>query len=258
MRLKILYNKNILFQRKGTDVLNQEKEILISLRGLGKDFPSGNGVINALQNIDLDIYENEFMVIHGESGSGKSTLINIIGGMDTLTKGKIIAFGQDLNRISERDLTKYRRKNIGFIFQNYNLMPNLTAEENVQYIADLVKDPMDVKEAIEKVGLTDRADHFPGQLSGGQQQRVAIARAIVKRPKLILADEPTAALDHARSIEVLSFIEKIVKNDKTTVVMVTHNAEIAKMADRTVKISNGRITQIRENKNPLHAEDLVW
>ena len=238
--------------------MNEEKEILISLKGLKKDFPSGNGVLNVLKGINLDIYANEFVVIHGESGSGKTTLINIIGGMDTLTEGMLVAFGKDHKQISERDLTNYRRNNIGFIFQNYNLMPNLTAKENVQYIADLVKNPMDVNEAIEKVGLTDRANHFPGQLSGGQQQRVAIARAIVKHPKLILADEPTAALDYVRSIEVLSVIEKIVRTEGTTVVMVTHNAEIAKMADRVIKIRNGSISEIRKNENPLHAEELVW
>lgn len=238
--------------------MNEEKEILISLKGLKKDFPSGKDVLHVLKGIDLDIYKNEFLVIHGESGSGKSTLINIIGGMDSMTEGTVIAFGKDLKRMSEREMTEYRRKNIGFVFQNYNLMPNLTAKENVQYIADLVKDPMDADEAVDLVGLTDRANHFPGQLSGGQLQRVAIARAIVKHPKLILADEPTAALDYATSIEVLSAIEKIVKSRGTTIVMVTHNAEIARMADRIIKIRNGSIEDIRENPNPAHAEELVW
>lgn len=238
--------------------MKEEKEILISLKGLKKDFPSGKDVLHVLKGIDLDIYKNEFLVIHGESGSGKSTLINIIGGMDSMTEGIVIAFGKDLNRMSEREMTEYRRKNIGFVFQNYNLMPNLTAKENVQYIADLVKDPMDADEAVDLVGLTDRANHFPGQLSGGQLQRVAIARAIVKHPKLILADEPTAALDYATSIEVLSAIEKIVKSRGTTIVMVTHNAEIARMADRIIKIRNGSIEDIRENPNPAHAEELVW
>ena len=238
--------------------MNEEKEILISLKGLKKDFPSGKDVLHVLKGIDLDIYKNEFLVIHGESGSGKSTLINIIGGMDSMTEGTVIAFGKDLNRMSEREMTEYRRKNIGFVFQNYNLMPNLTAKENVQYIADLVKDPMDADEAVGLVGLTDRANHFPGQLSGGQLQRVAIARAIVKHPKLILADEPTAALDYATSIEVLSAIEKIVRSRGTTIVMVTHNAEIARMADRIIKIRNGSIEDIRENPNPAYAEELVW
>ena len=238
--------------------MNEEKEILISLKGLKKDFPSGKDVLHVLKGIDLDIYKNEFLVIHGESGSGKSTLINIIGGMDSMTEGTVIAFGKDLKRMSEREMTEYRRKNIGFVFQNYNLMPNLTAKENVQYIADLVKDPMDADEAVGLVGLTDRANHFPGQLSGGQLQRVAIARAIVKHPKLILADEPTAALDYATSIEVLSAIEKIVRSRGTTIVMVTHNAEIARMADRIIKIRNGSIEDIRENPNPAHAEELVW
>jgi len=236
----------------------QDKEILISLNKVTKDYPSGDGVLNVLKGIDLDIYENEFLVIYGESGCGKTTLVNIIGGMDTLTDGSITVFGKDHVHISERDLTQYRRKNVGFIFQTFNLLPNLTARENVQFIADLVEDPMDVGEAIEKVGLRERAKHFPGQLSQGQQQRVAIARAIVKRPKLILADEPTAALDYATSIEILSVIEDIVRSQGTTIVMVTHNTEIAKMADRVVKLSDGKIVDIWTNDAPIAAADLSW
>ena len=234
------------------------KKILISLRNVKKDFPSGDGILHVLKDINLDVYENEFMVIYGESGSGKSTLINLIGGMDTLTEGTIFVDGKDHSHISQRDLTSYRRNDLGFIFQNYNLLPNLTAKENVRFIADLVDNPMDAGAAIEAVGLKDRAGHFPGQLSGGEQQRVAIARALVKQPRLILADEPTAALDYATSIEVLTEIEKILKNFGTTIVMVTHNAEIAKMADRTVRLRNGEIAEIRENAHPLHADELVW
>lgn len=236
----------------------QEKTVLLKLRGVTKDFPSGDDVLHVLKGIDLNIYENEFLVVYGESGCGKSTLLNIIGGMDTLTAGDITAFGKDHVHISEKELTQYRRKNVGFVFQTFNLLPNLTARENVQFIADLVEDSMDAGEAIEKVGLRERAKHFPGQLSQGQQQRVAIARAIVKRPKLILADEPTAALDYATSIEVLSVIENIVKTEGTTVVMVTHNAEIAKMADRVVRLSDGKLSELRSNAKPLKAVELSW
>jgi len=235
-----------------------EKNILVSLKNVEKEFPSGEGVLKVLKGIDLDIFEKEFVVILGESGCGKSTLLNIIGGMDSLTGGEITVEGQNLSNITEQELTLFRRKYVGFVFQAYNLLPNLTAKENVQFIAELVHDPMDVASVIETVGLSDHANHYPGELSGGQQQRVAIARAIVKRPKLILADEPTAALDYSTSIEVLSAIENIVKKHSTTFVMVTHNAEIAKMADRVVKMRDGRIDSIIINAKPLRAGELIW
>jgi ABC-type lipoprotein export system ATPase subunit len=203
-------------------------------------------------------FKNEFVVILGESGCGKSTMINIAGGMDELTDGTLTIEGKDFSHPSDDDLTRYRRDYVGFIFQAYNLMPNLTALENVEFIAELVKDPMPASEAIEAVGLSDRADNYPSQMSGGQQQRVSIARAIVKRPRLIMADEPTAALDYATSIEVLSVIENIVRTQGTTVMMVTHNPEIAKMADRVVKVRSGKVASIRKNMHPLRAEELVW
>ena len=236
----------------------EEKEILLSLRNVTREYPSGEGVTRVLRGINLDIYKNEFVVILGESGCGKSTMINIAGGMDELTDGTLTIEGKDFSHPSDDDLTRYRRDYVGFIFQAYNLMPNLTALENVEFIAELVKDPMPASEAIAAVGLTERADNYPSQMSGGQQQRVSIARAIVKRPRLILADEPTAALDYATSIEVLSVIENIVRTQGTTVMMVTHNPEIAKMADRVVKVRSGKIASIRKNMHPLRAEELVW
>ena len=236
----------------------EKKEVLATLRNVTKEYPSGDGKVQVLKGINLDIYKNEFVVVLGESGCGKSTMMNIVGGMDSLTDGVITVEGRDLSHPTEAELTRYRREFVGFIFQSYNLMPNLTAIENVRFIAEIVNDPMPPEEAIEKVRLTDRANNFPGQMSGGQQQRVSIARAIVKRPKLILADEPTAALDHSTSVEVLSVIEDIVKNQGATVLMVTHNSEIAKMADRVVKLRGGRIASIRKNVHPLHAEELVW
>ncbi len=237
---------------------SEQKEILASLRNVTKEFPSGNGVIQVLKGINIDIYKSEFVVILGESGCGKSTMMNIIGGMDFLTEGKLTIEGKDFSHPSDAELTMYRRNYIGFIFQSYNLMPNLTALENVEFIAERVKDPMDPKEAIERVNMTERANNYPGQMSGGQQQRVSIARAIVKKPKLILADEPTAALDYTTSIEVLATIEEIVKKYGTTVLMVTHNPEIAKMADRVMKIRDGKIASVKKNNHPLHAEELVW
>ena len=249
----------ITIEEKGLLVdLSEKKDTLAVLRDVTKEFPSGDGMLQVLKGINLEIYKNEFVVILGESGCGKTTMMNIVGGMDFLTDGTLLIDGQDFSKPTDQELTKYRREYVGFIFQAYNLMPNLTALENVQFIAELVHYPMRPEEAIAKVKLSDRANNYPGQLSGGQQQRVSIARAIVKRPKLILADEPTAALDYTTSIEVLSVVEEIVRNEGTTVMMVTHNAEIAKMADRVVKLRNGRIASIRKNLHPLHAEELVW
>ena len=249
----------ITIDEKGLAVdLGEKKEVLAVLKDVTKEFPSGDGVLKVLKGVNLEIYKNEFVVVLGESGCGKSTMMNIVGGMDFLTDGTLTIEGKDFSHPTDAELTKYRREYIGFIFQAYNLMPNLTALENVQFIAELVKDPMPSEEAIEKVGLTDRANNYPGQMSGGQQQRVSIARAIVKRPKLILADEPTAALDYATSIEVLSVVEDIVRNQGATVMMVTHNPEIAKMADRVVKVRSGRIASIKKNLHPVHAEELVW
>ena len=238
--------------------LSEKKEILAELKDVTKEFQTGDTVLQVLKGVNLEVYKNEFVVVLGESGCGKSTMMNILGGMDSLTDGKLLIEGKDFSHPSDAELTKFRREYVGFIFQAYNLMPNLTAQENVEFIAELADDPMPAAEAIAKVKLTERANNYPGQMSGGQQQRVSIARAIVKRPKLILADEPTAALDYTTSIEVLAVIEDIVRNQGTTVMMVTHNPEIAKMADRVVKVRSGRIASIKKNMHPLHAEELVW
>ena len=249
----------ITIDEKGLIVdLGEEKEVLASLRNVIKEFPSGDGVLRVLKGINLDIYKNEFVVVLGESGCGKSTMMNIVGGMDFLTDGTLIIEGKDFSHPSDDELTMFRREYVGFVFQSYNLMPNLTALENVEFIAELVDDPMPAAEALARVKLEERADNYPSQLSGGQQQRVSIARAIVKKPKLILADEPTAALDYQTSVEVLSVVEDIVRNQGATVMMVTHNAEIAKMADRVIKVRSGRIGNIKKNMHPLHATDLVW
>ena len=246
-------------EEKGLTVsAGDKKDVLITLRGVTKEFPSGEGVSQVLKGINLDICRHEFIVILGESGCGKSTLVNIIGGMDHLTDGTLIIDGKDFSHPTEAELTQFRREYLGFVFQNYNLMPNLTAQENVQFIADLVKEPMSATEALEKVGLADKANSYPSMLSGGQQQRVSIARAIVKNPTIIFADEPTAALDYRTSIGVLQVFEQIVESRGTTVVMITHNPEIARMANRVVKIRNGVIASIRVNINPAKAAELVW
>ena len=249
----------ITIEEKGLTVdLGEKKEVLAVLRNVTKEYPSGAGPVKVLRGVNLEIYKNEFVVVLGESGCGKSTMMNIVGGMDSLTEGELIIEGKDFSHPTDGELTRFRREYIGFIFQSYNLMPNLTALENVQFIAELVAEPMLPEDAIARVKLTDRMNNYPAQLSGGQQQRVSIARAIVKRPRLILADEPTAALDYATSIEVLSVIENIVKTQGTTVMMVTHNPEIAKMADRVIKVRNGRIASIKKNLHPLPAAELVW
>ena len=246
-------------EEKGLAVTaGEKKEVLISMRGIVKDYPSGDTVARVLKGIDLDIYRGEFLVILGESGCGKSTLVNIIAGMDNLTEGSLYVDGKDFSHPTDKELTLYRREYLGFVFQSYNLMPNLTAQENVQFIAEIAKEPMKSAEAIAKVGLTDRANNYPSMLSGGQQQRVSIARAIVKNPQIIFADEPTAALDYQTSIEVLTVFENIVKTHNTTVVMITHNPEIAKMANRVVKLKNGLVYSVKLNFQPASAAELVW
>lgn len=236
----------------------ENREPIVNVRGVIKEFQNGEEIRQVLKGVDLDVYPGELMVVLGESGCGKSTLLNIIGGMDMMTDGKLIVEGKDMSKPSEDELTEYRREYIGFIFQAYNLMPNLSAYENIEFIGEIANDPMDSAEALRLVGLEDKANNMPAALSGGQMQRVSIARALVKNPKIILADEPTAALDYETSIKVLDVIENIVKTRSTTVLMVTHNPEIAKMANRVVKLRDGKISSIRVNLHPLKATELVW
>jgi ABC-type antimicrobial peptide transport system, ATPase component len=238
--------------------LPEEKEVMVSLRDVTREFESGDQTVRVLNGINLDIYKNEFVVVLGESGCGKSTMMNIIGGMDAMTSGQMIIEGQDFSNPTEQELTEYRRHYVGFIFQSYNLMPNLTAKENVQFIADISDDPMDSTKALELVGLSERANHFPAKLSGGQRQRVSIARALAKNPKIILADEPTAALDFKTGQEVLIVLENVIKTCGTTIVMVTHNVEIAKMANRVVKLRGGKVSSIKTNLHPLSASEISW
>ncbi|MCR4839274.1 MAG: ABC transporter ATP-binding protein [Eubacterium sp.] len=244
---------------KGYDVnIRTDKKVIISLRGVKKTFPSGDSVLTVLKGIDLDIFEGEFLVILGESGCGKSTMLNIVGGMDNLSEGTLTVDGKDFSHPTDKDLTEYRRDYIGFIFQSYNLMPNLSAIENIEFVAENCKDPLKAEDALAIVGMSQRAGHFPAQMSGGQQQRISIARALVKNPRVILADEPTAALDFQTGQEVLVIVEDIVRNQGKTVVMITHNAEIAKMADRVIKLRGGRISSVRVNMKPLKAVEIIW
>ncbi len=231
--------------------------VLMSARDVTREFESGESVVQVLRGIDLDVYEGEFLVLLGESGCGKSTLLNIMGGMDFPNSGSFRFDGEEHLGASEHELAVYRREQVGFIFQNYNLMPNLRARQNLNLIGELSKNPMPTEEALALVGLGDRINSKPSQLSGGQQQRVSIARAIVKRPRVIFADEPTAALDYETSVGVLDVIDRIAQ-EGTTVVMVTHNEQICRMADRVVRLRLGRVYEVAINRKRAKAQDLVW
>ncbi len=227
-------------------------------RGLTKVYRMGEVQVHALRGVDLDLYSGELVVLLGPSGSGKSTLLNILGGLDTPTDGQVFYGGLDLVRAKEADLTRFRRRFVGFVFQFYNLIPSLTARENVAIVTEIGDDPMTPEEALALVGLQDRLDHFPSQLSGGEQQRVAIARAVAKRPAVLLCDEPTGALDSTTGIKVLEVLERINRELGTTTVVITHNAGIAAMADRVIHLSDGRIGRIVENQTKAAPGELSW
>ena len=227
-------------------------------RGLSKVYRSGEVEVHALRDVDLDIGRGEFVVLLGASGSGKSTLLNILGGLDVPTAGEVRFGDQRLDGASEAELTAYRREHVGFVFQFYNLIPSLTVRENVALVTDIATDPMPIDEAIDRVGLTPRRDHFPAQLSGGEQQRVAIARAIVKRPDVLLCDEPTGALDYPTGKRVLSVLQRVNQELGTTAVVITHNAAIAGMADRVIRLGDGRIVGIETNAHKVSPAELSW
>lgn len=227
-------------------------------RHIAKVYRTGEVEVHALRDVDLDIQRGEFVVLLGPSGSGKSTLLNILGGLDVPSSGQVLFGEQDLSTAGEAALTAYRRQHVGFVFQFYNLIPSLTVRENVQLVTDIADDPMPVDEAIDRVGLTPRRDHFPAQLSGGEQQRVAIARAIVKRPDVLLCDEPTGALDYQTGKLVLEVIARINEELGTTAIVITHNAAIANMADRVVSLGDGRIQRVETNAHKLKPSELSW
>ena len=228
----------------------------IRISNLRKSYGNGRNRIVALAGVNFEIAEGEFTVILGPSGSGKSTLLNILGGMDRADSGRAVIFGSDITKYNSRQLVHYRRKDIGFVFQFYNLMPNLTALENVAIAK--CKGSMDERVALRSVGLIKRRNNFPSQLSGGEQQRVAIARAIVKKPHLLLCDEPTGALDSKTGQLILALLQQLKKRYGTTVVVVTHNAKLAQVADRVITLSDGQVTENRVNENPLGAGDIEW
>ncbi len=233
---------------------------LIVFEDVCKTYPMGELEVRALRNVNLSIKEGEFIVILGPSGSGKTTLLNLIGGMDTISGGRLVVNGQDISDLDPAGLTDYRRTQIGFIFQFFNLIPTLTALENVEFALELVeRDTRDKSlKALEMVGLSERAHHFPSQLSGGEQQRVAIARAIVKNPPILLCDEPTGELDYETGINVLKVMQRINRENGQTIILVTHNSAIAEMSDRTIRLHSGEVAEIIEMENPRDAGELVW
>jgi putative ABC transport system ATP-binding protein len=231
---------------------------VLRIRSLSKTYGSGETAVHALRDVDLEVRAGEFMVLLGASGSGKSTLLNILGGLDRPTTGEVAFLDHRLTHASDEELTRYRREHVGFVFQFYNLIPSLTVRENVALVTDIASNPMPVDEALALVALTPRQDHFPSQLSGGEQQRVAIARAIVKRPQLLLCDEPTGALDYATGKLVLEVIARINQELGTTAIVITHNAAIAGMADRVIRLADGRIASVEVPPRRLTPAELSW
>ena len=226
--------------------------------GLTKVYRMGETDVHALRGVDLEIYEREIVVLLGPSGSGKSTLLNILGGLDRPSSGRLFFRGAELTAFDDRGLTEFRRRHVGFIFQFYNLIPSLTARENVALVTEIAANPLLPEEALALVGLADRLDHFPAQLSGGEQQRVAVARAVAKRPEVLLCDEPTGALDSATGVHVLKALAAANEQLGTTAILITHNAGIAGMADRVIYFGDGRIARITENAVRRPADELVW
>lgn len=230
----------------------------VKLENVKKRYQMGEVEIMAADGIDFSIKKGEFAVVVGPSGAGKTTVLNILGGMDTATEGKVLVDGADIAGYSQKKLTGYRRDDIGFVFQFYNLIPNLTALENVELALQICKDPMDAREVLEEVGLGDRLYNFPAQLSGGEQQRVSIARALAKNPKLLLCDEPTGALDYNTGKSILKLLQDTSRKKGMTVILITHNSAIAPMADRVIKIKNGKVSKIVENEHPVPVETIEW
>ncbi len=237
---------------------NRQKEMIFSLHGVSKIYGMGEVEVKALRGVDLELYRGELAVILGASGSGKSTLLNILGGLDTPTEGTVHYRSTSLHDASDVELTRFRREHVGFVFQFYNLIPSLTARENVQLVTDVAENPLDPADALATVGLQDRVDHFPAQLSGGEQQRVAIARAIAKQPDVLLCDEPTGALDLSTGVLVLEVLEQVNRELGTTTAVITHNVAIGTMADRVIRMQSGEIVEIEENQVKATPAELEW
>lgn len=230
----------------------------VSLVDVHKRYKMGDVIINAADGISFDIDKGEFAIITGPSGSGKTTVLNMLGGMDTISDGKILIDSSDIAKYSHRRLTEHRRFDIGFVFQFYNLIPNLTAKENVELAAQISKDAIPAEEILEQVGLGERINNFPASLSGGEQQRVAIARALAKRPKILLCDEPTGALDYNTGKMILSLLQDTCRRDKMTVILVTHNSAISPMADKVIRLKNSKVREIIKNDHPKPIEEIEW
>lgn len=233
-------------------------EKFVSLKNVSKIYQMGEVEIRAVDGINFDIEKGEFVVIVGPSGAGKTTVLNILGGMDTATTGQVWVDGRDIAKYNQKQLTGYRRDDIGFVFQFYNLIPNLTALENVELALQICKNPLDARQVLEEVGLMNRMKNFPAQLSGGEQQRVSIARALAKNPKLLLCDEPTGALDYQTGKAILKLLQDMCREKGMTVIVITHNSAIAPMADRVIKIKNGKVDQMRQNEAPMSVADIEW
>ena len=233
-------------------------EEFVKLKDITRVYHMGEVEIRAADNINFSIKKGEFVVIVGPSGAGKTTVLNILGGMDTATGGTLTVDGKDITAYDSRQLTGYRRDDIGFVFQFYNLIPNLTALENVELALQICKDPLDAKKVLEDVGLGDRLDNFPAQLSGGEQQRVSIARALAKNPKLLLCDEPTGALDYNTGKAILKLLQNMCRERGMTVIVITHNQALAPMADRLIHIKNGQVSHMETNENPMSIDEIEW
>jgi putative ABC transport system ATP-binding protein len=249
---------NSLSVRGSGHLIADDKHVLLRLEDVGRMFRMGEVTVEALRHVTLDIYRSEVLAMVGPSGSGKTTLLNIVGGMDSPTSGRVLFGEQDLATLGPRELTRYRRETIGFVFQFYNLIPNLTARENIMVATEIGREPLDEVEALRMVGLDERMDHFPAQLSGGEQQRVAIARAIAKNPDLLLCDEPTGALDFETGKIVLGMLAHLRHELGKTVIIVTHNMAIGAMADRVVRLRSGDVTDVHVNERPTPPEEIVW
>ena len=230
----------------------------IEFKNIVKEYKMGEETIKALNNTNFEIEKGELVVIVGPSGAGKTTTLNILGGMDKATSGEVIVDGKEITKLNDKKLIEYRRNDIGFVFQFYNLVQNLTAKENVELATQICSDALDVNEILEKVGLSDRKDNFPAQLSGGEQQRVAIARAIAKNPKLLLCDEPTGALDYKTGKSILKLLQEMARKEKMTVAIITHNGAIAPMADKVIHFKNGTAEKIEINDNPISIDEIEW
>jgi putative ABC transport system ATP-binding protein len=230
----------------------------ISLEDVHKTYTMGEVSINALDGVDFEINEGEFVIIAGASGAGKSTILNLLGGMDSVTSGKIVVDGNVISDYNDKEMTLYRRYDVGFVFQFYNLVQNLTLKENVELATQICKDPLDIEQVIDSVGLSDRIQNFPSQLSGGEQQRVAIARALAKNPKLLLCDEPTGALDYKTGKQVLKVLQDACRNQKKTVIVITHNLALTPIGDKIIKVRSGKIESIEINEHPLDVEEIEY